>query len=187
LDYAQLIKNWHTKASDEDYFSKFVFEYLAFIAYLKTKKYPSPDSRRSVSDREAIQNFKREQGIKNSYLSRVHNSQELTTAWAELKDELDKSPLGNVTRNPDVAEEIVYWNCSHNHLEQKTLAEKARRCGVLNSLDDWENMVEFWHSIRNNLFHGGKDPEVDRDQLAVRIGYLTLSRLVDLLLEEPQS
>lgn len=39
MDYKDLIKNWHNKASDEDYFSKFVFEYLAFIASLKTQLY----------------------------------------------------------------------------------------------------------------------------------------------------
>jgi len=35
--YYSLIKNWHSKASEEDYFSKFMFEYMAFIAYLRTQ------------------------------------------------------------------------------------------------------------------------------------------------------
>lgn len=37
--YRALIKNWHRKAGEQDYFSKYVFEYLAFIAYLKTQLY----------------------------------------------------------------------------------------------------------------------------------------------------
>ena len=43
MGYKDLIKNWHSKASDEDYFSKFVFEYLAFIAHLKTQLFESSD------------------------------------------------------------------------------------------------------------------------------------------------
>ena len=105
LDYAQLIKKWHTKANDEDYFSKFVFEYLAFIAYLKTKKYPSLDPRKSVTDRQAIQNFKRENEIRNDYIALIDESPVLTIAWLQLKNELDRSPLGNVTRNTEIAEE----------------------------------------------------------------------------------
>lgn len=182
MDIVQMIRNWHTKATEQDYFSKFVFEYLAFIAYIKTQKYHSFDPRKSVTDREAIQKLKKEDDIKNSYLSLIQNSKELKNTWQELKDELDKSPLGNVSRNPEAVEEIRWWNCSHKKLEEKTAEEKARKCGVLNSLGDWENMVEFWYSIRNNLFHGGKDPEAERDQLVVKNGYITLSALVELLL-----
>ena len=51
MDYRSLMKNWHEKAKDQnDYFSKYVFEYLAFIAYIKTQKFPT-----SLHDREAIQ------------------------------------------------------------------------------------------------------------------------------------
>ena len=184
MDYIQLIKNWHAKASEEDYFSKFVFEYLAFIAYLKTQKYPSNDRMRSVTDRSVVQQLKREQVIKNNYLSRVRRSQELRHAWQKLKEELDRSPLGNVSRNPELVEQIRWWNCSHDNLGEKTDEEKRRACGILQSLDDWENMVEFWHSIRNNLFHGGKDPEAERDQLIVKNGYLTLRELSEIFLNE---
>lgn len=185
MSYLQLIKNWHAKAREEDYFSKFVFEYLAFIAYLKTQQYPSEDPKKSVTDRDAIQKLKREQSIRTNYLSRVHNAHDLSDAWQELKEELDRSPLGNVSKNPEYVEQIRWWNCSHDDLKQKTPEERARICGVLYSLNDWENMVEFWHSIRNNLFHGGKDPEATRDQLVVRNGYLTLRELLSMLLNEP--
>jgi len=97
---------------------------------------------------------------------------------------MEKSPLGNVSRNPEFVEQIRWWNCSHDSLQQKTAEENARECGVLVSLYDWENMVEFWYSIRNNLFHGGKDPDVARDQLMVKNGYLTLRELLEMLLNE---
>ncbi len=41
--YYNLIKGWHSKASSDDYFGKFMFEYLAFIAYLKTQWKNEPE------------------------------------------------------------------------------------------------------------------------------------------------
>jgi len=184
MGYRQLIRNWHAKANEEDYFSKFVFEYLAFIAYLKTERFPSTDPAKSVNDRTVIQQLKREQTIRTNYLNCVHNSPDLSSAWQQLKVELDRSPLGNVTQNPDLVQQIKWWNCSHERLEQKTQGEERRICGVLHSFDDWENMVEFWYSIRNNLFHGGKDPEAHRDLLVVKNGFITLRGLMEILLLE---
>ena len=46
--------------------------------------------------------------------------------------------------------------------------------GVIHDLKDWENMVEFWYSIRNNLFHGAKNPQDERDQFLIENGYKTL-------------
>lgn len=179
MDYNQLIKNWHFKASEQDYFSKFVFEYLAFIAYLKTIKYIPEDPSKTFGDRVVIQKLKQDETIKTSYLRKVNEDRLLNVTWQELKAALDKAPLGNVSQTIN-AEEIQYWNCSHARKKQKTPEEKALACGVLHSLADWENMVEFWYSIRNNLFHGAKDPEVERDQMVVRIGYVTLSRFMEM-------
>jgi hypothetical protein len=180
LDYSQLIKNWHLKAAEQDYFSKFIFEYLAFIAYLKTIKYIPADPASTFHDRDVIQKLKSDEDLKSRYLRIVDENPIIRLAWQELKLELDKKPLGNVSRNPSRVSEIEYWNCSHEKLTQKTPGEKALVCGVLHSLTDWENMVEFWYSIRNNLFHGAKDPEIERDQMVVRIGYVTLSRFMDM-------
>ncbi|HEX2792143.1 MAG TPA: hypothetical protein VHO23_00250, partial [Candidatus Paceibacterota bacterium] len=57
--------------------------------------------------------------------------------------------------------------------------------GKIRNLEDWENMVEFWHSIRNNLFHGSKNPQDERDQLLIGNGYKTLNPLVELFLARP--
>jgi len=187
MDYDGLIRNWHTRAGEEDYFSKFVFEYLAFIAYVKTKLYFSRDSERTVTDRNAIQQLKRDADKKRSYLDRIHGHLELRKAWEKIKNELDHAPLGNVSRASEYVEEIKWWNCSHANLNEKTPKEESKISGVLHSLDDWENMIEFWYSIRNNLFHGGKDPEKERDQLAVEFGYKTLRELVTMLLYESAS
>jgi hypothetical protein len=176
MNYDQLIKNWHTKASDEDYFSKYIFEYLAFIAFLKKKKFTN-----TRFDREAIQKLKRD-NVKNQYLAKVSNNTALHKSWKKVIDELNKVRLGNVSRNGNGVEEIEYWNCSHNDRHSKTEEEKQKSLGVVHGFDDWENMVEFWHSIRNNLFHGGKDPQDTRDQLLVENGYKTLRPLMEVFI-----
>lgn len=45
-------------------------------------------------------------------------------------------------------------------------------------------MVEFWYTVRNNLFHGGKNPQFQRDKLLVENSYKTLSPFVDILIEQ---
>ena len=81
-------------------------------------------------------------------------------------------------------EEIEWWSCEQEELSQKTTEEKRKVRGVIHSLDDWGNMIEFWYSIRNNLFHGAKNPENERDQFAVKYGYKTLKELMELLISE---
>jgi hypothetical protein len=177
MDYIQLIKNWHTKAKEEDYFSKFVFEYLAFIAFLRTQKYPN-----EVTERAAIQKLKRNSEIKDKYLSKVSSNRTLKRNWEKIKRKLDSGRLGNVSRDLNNVEEIIWWNCSRDHTNQMTDEEKAKSKGVIHSLEDWENMVEFWHSIRNNLFHGAKNPDNERDQFAVKYGFKTLKELMEIFL-----
>lgn len=179
MRYKDLIKNWHAKASEEDYFAKFVFEYLAFIAHLRTQRYPGLDR-----ERKAIQKFKKDQNVKRKYLSVINNNQQLRKDWLHIKGELDKAPLGNASRYLDWVIEIDWWNCAHDELNQRTRDEKKKPTGVLNSTDDWANMIEFWYSIRNNLFHGAKDPENKHDQFAVKYGYRTLKALMDILINE---
>jgi hypothetical protein len=179
MDIHQLIHNWHRKASsEEDYFSRFVFEYLAFIAFLKKVLFAG-----ARSDRNAIQELKQHSSIRDQYLQTVNNDQELRQAWQNIKAELERNPLGNVSQNGEDVEEIRWWNCSSERIDEKSQQDNQRIKGVIHRLDDWGNMVEFLYSIRNNLFHGGKDPQDRRDQLLVENGYKTLSPLVELLLK----
>lgn len=175
MNYDELIRNWHAKSSDEDYFSKFVFEYLAFIAYLKRKKFTN-----AGSDRLAIQWLKQDELVKEQYSLIIKSSPELSEAWEKIKTELDNARLGNVSGNGEEVEEIKWWNYSGDILNQQRDNQKTK--GVIHSLKDWENMVEFWYAIRNNLFHGGKNPQDQRDQLLVENGYKTLQPLVAIFL-----
>ena len=179
MNYRDLIKNWHRKASDKDYFSKFVFEYLAFIAHLKTQLFDSSDT-----DRGAIQKLKQNQSLNEAYLIKIQEKQSLKKDWEHIKSKLDEVRLGNASRNLNSVMEIKWWNCSHDGLEQQTQEEKTKLKGVIHSLNDWENIVEFLHSIRNNLFHGAKNPENERDQFAVKYGYRTLNELMEIMLNE---
>ena len=180
MNYNDLIKKWHAKASEEDYFSKYMFEYLAFIAILRKKGFMG-----AKNDRHAIQLLKREDRIESLYLPQVAYSQVITKAWQNIKDELNVAPLVNVSHT-DQIEEIAFWNCSHDEINQKSKEEKEKPSGVLHSLEDWGNMVEFWYSTRNNFFHGGKDPENKRDQLLVKNGFITLQLLVKMMIYDDQ-
>lgn len=159
-----------------------MFEYLAFIAFVNTQL-----SQRSRNDRGSIQELKRNNDIKRKYLKKLNNQSNLKRSWERIKRELERAPLGNTSRHNVQTEEIKWWNCTHNELNQKTHEEKNKLTGVIHSLSDWENMVEFWYSIRNNLFHGTKDPEVRRDQMLVEYGYETLKYLVEIFLEESRN
>lgn len=182
MSYEKLIRSWHTKASEEDYFSKFMFEYLAFIAYVKTKY-----SNGNPQDRPAIQALKRDATIKNQYLEKVRTNNLLKSDWEKVKEKLEQTSLVNSSRDPDNTEEIKFWNCSVDHSNQKTHEEIEKTSGVLHTLEDWENMVEFWYSIRNNLFHGTKDPEIERDKFVVEYAYKTLKQLVEIFIENLES
>jgi len=181
MNYKTLIINWHTKAEQQDdIFSQFVFEYLAFIAMLKTQVFKGVNR-----DRDCIQKFKRLTKIQQKYLMLLNEDELLRHNWQVIFDELNNNGgLGTYSNDPFNVQEIGWWNCSHDELNQKTPEERKKFTGVFYGFDDWENMVEYWYTIRNNLFHGSKNPQGRRDQLAIEYGFKTLGPLVLLLLTE---
>src|SRR3989339_323512 len=178
MNYNDLIKNWHSKASEEDYFSKFMFEYLAFIAFIKTTLIEE-----NKNDRHSIQWLKRNETYKEKYLNKIKEKQSLKTCWDRIKKELDVKPLKDTSRNKESLEDIKWWNYSEYELQKKSKDDNNKTRGTINSIEDWSNMVEFWYSIRNNLFHGTKNPELKRDKFLVEYGYKTLKELVNVFLE----
>ena len=179
MDDKQLIKNWHAhQFVEEDYFSKYVFEYLAFIGFLKRVKFINNDG-----DSGAIQELKRDDTTREKYLQRVQNVEELRTSWTNIQEELDPRPLGLVEDGGWGVRPIWYWACSCENVENRR-THVCEEQGKIRSLEDWENMVEYWHSIRNNLFHGSKNPQDNRDQILVENGYITLRPLVEIFVEE---
>ncbi|MFA5155037.1 MAG: hypothetical protein WC453_01240 [Patescibacteria group bacterium] len=167
MNFDNLIKNWHAKASEEEYFSKFIFEYLAFIALLKRKIYIDQNE-----DWKALRKLKNDEYVKSLYIEKVKDGI-LNSSWTKIKNELDKLPIGEVDQNSDIVHGLKYWDYSN-----------INERGKIRNLDDWKNMIEFWHVIRNNLFHGSKNPNDKRDNLLIKNGYITLNALVVILMDE---
>lgn len=170
-DYKELIFGWHQKAADEDdYFSQFVFEYLAFIAHLRSTLFIS-----ETNDRRVIQALKRDDMRQEWYAQRVKSDKHLSGVVQRLRRALKKHPLHNSSYDPDYPEIDKWWNSSG----ESPNADVAAPRGVIRSVDDWENLVEVWYSVRNNLFHGGKSPNVERDRFLVAHAYKTLKAFMD--------
>ncbi len=153
-NYDQLIWKWYEKAVKEDYFSKFIFLYLAFIASLRKRFFVN-----SRTDRDAINSLKHAKGIKKIYLEEVGRKQELNVKINRLIKELKEKPLENISMNNERIEKISIKN-----------------------ENDWENLIEFIYVVRNNIFHGEKNPEEFRDLNMVWYAYYLLQPLVTIMI-----
>ncbi len=134
-DYNQLILSWYKKSTEEDYFSKFIFLYLAFNASLRKKFFVN-----SKTDREAIDSLKKADKIKETYFNFIKMDREIIVSLESIIRELQKEPLQNISKNNGKLIKIA-----------------------INNIQDWPNLIEFVYTVRNNLFHGTKNPEELRD------------------------
>ncbi|MES9828069.1 MAG: hypothetical protein ABW201_07385 [Candidatus Thiodiazotropha sp.] len=170
-NYYPLMEAWHQKAAEGDTFSRFVFQYLAFIAHIKNNLfYDAPN------DRLAIQRLKRSDDIGRNYVKMVLEDEDLHQCWDEVITELANKPLHNSSTDPDYPEIDKWWNSSEDHPNTDSDLSQGR----VHSLDDWPNMVEYWCSVRNNLFHGGKNPYSGRDSFLVEHAFQTLRPLMNI-------
>lgn len=135
----------------------FFYEYEAFNIVLKQIKFPN-----LKTDRDCIEKFKTSYFAKK-YIKLVRNYSNLSDMWKEIIKYLDENPLRNVTRGKN------YWK---------------DECGKIQSIEDFEDMVEFWYVIRNNLFHWYKVLDNQRDLKLLEYGYKTLRPLVALFIEK---
>lgn len=155
VDYDKLIYSWYQRANFEDYFSKFVFMYLAFAAFLKKKKFPH-----CARDRDAIEELKKDKKIKEKFYNfYVNINRQLYVRIEGLVRELKERPLRNET-------------------------DGQTRQVVIQSVEDWENIIEFIYTVRNNLFHGEKSPEDARDYFMVQYAYELISPIVSVCIRE---
>ncbi len=153
-NYDQLIFSWYKKSTEEDYFSKFIFLYLAFDGLLRKKFFIN-----SKNDREAIESLKKKEKIRDTYLGFIKMDREVVVSFESIIRELKNKPLRNVSRNNGEIIEITVKDTS-----------------------DWQNLIEFIYTVRNNLFHGEKNPEELRDWSMVYYAYKLLKPLVDIML-----
>lgn len=161
-NYIEAIKNWHKKAEKEkDYFVKFILEYISFIAYLNRDQ---PDNK----DRSLIQNLKTNELLKNEYLNKLDKR-----LIKNIINELELNPIKNVTKHYD-----KWWDC--NSTDPPNIV--SQNDGKIRSIKDFTNIIEFIYRARNNLFHGKKGPNYERDSTIVEYGYKLLKPLMTILL-----
>jgi len=86
---------------------------------------------------------------------------------------LELEPIKNVTYNNDKR-----WDCD----TERPLDVVSKNNGKLRSVDDFTNIIEFIYRARNNLFHGKKGPNYERDLTIVEYGYKLLKPLMTILL-----
>ena len=119
-----------------------------------------------MGDGAAIQRLKQDSVRHGWYVKKVKTDKQLLELWNGLIKELKKTPLHNSSYDLDYPEIDKRWK------------------GTIQATDDWMNMVEFWYGIRNNLFHGGKNPNIKRDCFLVEHAYKTLKAFMDIEIEE---
>ncbi len=172
--FRSLIIVWHEKANEDgDIFSKFVFQYLSFVAHLKNNLFSDIGF-----DRGMIQSLKNDESIKKRYLSLVESNFEIFYAWQEVIEELKRKPLKNSSHDIDNPTVDGRWN--DTDLRKVKNQKCSKRKGVILNHKDWGNMIEFWYGVRNNLFHGGKNPDLLRDSFLVLNAYITLRGLMEI-------
>jgi hypothetical protein len=167
-----LINNWHEKAK-EDYFSRYVFEYMAFEAFLKKYKYSEDDIYNLTSNKK-----------ERSYIQALKNDVSYVTQWSELvtsDQRLQETATDLIAflNNEPLATDSNWWGCTayeHNQCPQQGIR------GVIVADNDFVNVVEFWYQVRNNLFHAGKDPDSKRDEQLVALAYNTLAPFMEKVL-----
>jgi len=160
-----LIKNWHEKAK-EDYFSRYIFEYLAFEAFLKKYKYNEEEIRYisgNTKERSYIQKIKNENNYVDRWRILVSKNDSLMQLITELVEFLNNEPL---------VSDVNWWGCLSFEYNQCPANNPK---GLILNEDDFVNVVEFWYQVRNNLFHAGKNPDDKRDEKLVMYAYSTLS------------
>ena len=151
--YDDLIRKWFSRSKEEkDIFTQFIFLYISFTAFLTHK---NPDK----NDRCTINILKRNEEAKKYYTSLIQKNAVLNATIKRLISELKDNAIINVTRPND-----PHWDAPN---------------GEIKSEADWRNIVEYWYRVRNNLFHGHKAPDIERDSVMVEYAYLTLSPLME--------
>ena len=133
------------------------------------------------TDKIAIQKLKRDERLKKQYLNIINKDTKfgLKGTWKALIKELKREPLHNSSRDYDYPEIDKWWNISEDNINEEPKGKK----GVIHSLKDWGNMVEFWYGVRNNLFHSGKDPTIKRDLFLVKHAFISLKAFMKIVMK----
>jgi hypothetical protein len=147
-----ILQGWHEKAREQKQ-----DPYASFVLeYLSFIFYLKKIKKLPGDDAIAIIRLKKDKKLREEYLKLIKEEKELQNTWQELIKKLDEKPL----------KKHIYGN--------EVLKIK--------SIEDWENMLDFWRIIRNHLFHAEKDSSEERDVMLVSYAYKTLSPLIGEIL-----
>jgi hypothetical protein len=171
FEYDNLINNWHMKA-EEDYFSRFSFEFLSFIAFVKTQistkeKMIEKTRKSNPADRDYIQALKQDTYYRSAWINLISNDNQIRNDLDKLINELNRSNL---------LSEKDWWDCDSFNITNKNGQYPDQ--GLIRGYNDYTNLIEVWYVVRNTLFHGGKNPSRDRDKILVEYCYKTLARFM---------
>jgi len=157
-DYREAIENWHNRAENEkEPFIRFILEYISFISLLSNVL-------KGKNDRDRINILKSRKKIKELLLNKVDE-----TKLTEIVEYLQSDPILNVTQEIDNHWERGIYNIGVN--------------GTIRDIEDYPNIIEFIYRARNNLIHGQKRLEVERDKKIVELAYEILHALVEVFLQ----
>jgi hypothetical protein len=106
---------------------------------------------------DTLRKIKRADSIRNSFYSKIDRGY-----LSELKHQLDEKPHLNM--KPSAVQGDHSWS------------------GRLDSADDFGGIIEFLIRGRNNLFHGDKGLDEERDQFIVKAGTKILQPLVEAII-----
>lgn len=179
---------WHKRANDEedpcvanDPFITFSLEFIAFDSLLKwlNENFEHYDTRGTGGNqRKLIQKLKQDKNVEGRFLKTLKNAE-------KVKIEEIKANLEKINKNPvkDLGgPSTLYWDCDKNNWKDCRNRDRIRD-GTLRGIKDYINVVELIYRIRNNLFHGGKAPDIERDEFLVETACLFLTPLIDAILE----
>lgn len=131
MDHHSQVELLHNKASEGDIFSRFNFEYLSFIAYLKNNLYF-----KSATDVESIQKLKNDKTLRAEYMNQISYHRLLKKVWNSLIEESQQSMIDqkNAIQNLEDWENMIeFWY----RTREKTYPGE----NVLKNTED-QNMVE---------------------------------------------
>jgi len=144
-----ILQGWHEKAKEQKQ-DPYASFVLEYLAFIFYLR--KIKYTKVKSDGEGISEFKKDKKLREEYLKLIKEKKELQNTWEELIKKLDENPLR------------VYIS--------------GKRFLKIKSIEDWENMLDFWRIIRNHLFHAEKYLE-NRDVMLVSCAYKTLSPLIE--------
>jgi hypothetical protein len=172
--YLRKAIEWHKRANDEDDpFVKFALEYIAFEALLQwLYRHIDHYGTNENKTRRLIQRVKQDSEVEELFMKKNSNI-DLTNRINELK----KNPLRNISYSED-----RWWNCKEDYVDRCN-QEVPQNNGKLRNEKDFVNMVEFIYRARNNMFHGHKNPTMERDEFIVETANIFIEPLINAILE----